>query len=413
MSDATLTSNSCVRCKSAQPAAARFCHRCGHDHLDTRTIAPTAAKVGGVERAERRTHYAVRPSERVRSFHLVSSLLPLSSASGVRAYQVALAVSAAVPVAAAALGWVPFALVAAALAVPAVFTIYLYDVNEWDDQPVPVVLAALIASAGLGAGLIWAIDRFLLDTTDQLGFGDGALAVRSILVLGVVAPIVALAVGLAGPLWLAAKPRFDDMIDGLTFGVVSGAAYAAGETLLMHRDVIGAGETTRSSPVLWMSIVANAAVVKPIVYGAAIGVAAASFSGVGPGHEGFGRRFAKGLAIAAIAMVAYGAGVALLGEIDGAAGAALGLGCGVVVAAATIVVLRTQLHLGILEAALEAARGKPNRHEVRGDAHCGECEMFLAPLALFCSACGASVRATSKIRQHYNVRRTASSGAAS
>jgi hypothetical protein len=39
--------------------------------------------------------------------------------------------------------------------------------------------------------------------------------------------------------------------------------------------------------------------------------------------------------------------------------------------------------------------------------------MFLAPLALFCSACGASVRATSKTRQHYNVRRTASSGAAS
>ena len=33
--------------------------------------------------------------------------------------------------------------------------------------------------------------------------------------------------------------------------------------------------------------------------------------------------------------------------------------------------------------------------------------MFLAPLALFCSACGTSVRATSKIRQRYNVRRPA------
>jgi hypothetical protein len=37
--------------------------------------------------------------------------------------------------------------------------------------------------------------------------------------------------------------------------------------------------------------------------------------------------------------------------------------------------------------------------------------MFLAPLALFCSACGTSVRATSKIRQQYNVRRTATTGA--
>ena len=125
----------------------------------------------------------------------------------------------------------------------------------------------------------------------------------------------------------------------------------------------------------------------------------------------FGVVSAKGLAVAVTAMVAYGTGVAVLAEIalagerGGTVGSALGLAWGVVVATALILVLRTQLHLGILEAALEAARGRPNRHEVRGDAHCGECGMFLAPLALLCSACGTSVRATSKIRQRYNVRR--------
>ena len=136
----------------------------------------------------------------------------------------------------------PFALVAAALAVPAVFTIYLYDVNEWEDQPVPVVLAALVASARLGAALIWVIDRVLLDTDRSARVRRRRLArPDACVVLGVVAPLVALAVSLLGPLWLAARPRFDDMIDGLTFGVVSGAAYAAGETLMMHRDVIRAG----------------------------------------------------------------------------------------------------------------------------------------------------------------------------
>jgi hypothetical protein len=316
-------------------------------------------------------------------------------------------------VAAAAIGWVPFAIVAAALAVPAVFTIYLYDVNEWDDQPVPVIAATLAASGVLGAGLIWVVDRVLLDATDRLGFGDSSGAARTVVALGVVAPLVALVVSLVGPLLLAARPRFDDMLDGLTFGVVSGAAYAAGETLMLHRDVIGDGEISRESAVLWISIVANAAIVKPVVYGAAVGIAAASFSGIGAGYEGFGRRFARGVAIAATAMLAYGAGVALLGEVEGTAGAALGLAWGAVVAAALIVVLRTQLHLGILEAALEAVRGRPSRHEVRGEAHCGECEMFLAPLALFCNACGTSVRATSKIRQHYNVRRAGASGATS
>ena len=373
------------------------------------------AKVGGVQAGERRAHYAVRPNERVRSFSLVSSLLPLSSAKGVSAYRLALGAAIVVPVVAAALGWVPFALVAAAVAVPTVFAIYLYDVNQWDDQPVPVVLASIVASAALGAGLIWLIDTMLLDPADQIGFGDSGLPVRTIVVLGAVAPIVGLVVSVIGPLWLASRPRFDDMIDGLTFGVVSGAAYAAGETLMMHRDILQSGEVSRDSAVLWMSIVANAAIVKPVVYAAAVGIAAASFSGIGPSYEGFRKRFVKGAAIAAVAMLAYGLGVALLGEIDGAAGAALGLAWGAIVAAALIVVLRTQLHLGILEAALEAARGRPNRHEVRGEAHCGECEMFLAPLALFCNACGASVRATSKIRQQYNVKRqvTVSNGARS
>ena len=353
----------------------------------------------------RRAHYVVRPNERVRSFSLVSSLLPLSSAEGVTAYRVALTAAVAVPVAAAALGLVPFALVAAALAVPAVFMIYLYDVNHWEDQPVPVVLASIAASGVLGAALIWLIETLLLDTTDQLGFADSGLPVRSIVVFGVVAPIVGLVVSLVGPLWLASRPRFDDMIDGLTFGVASGAAYAAGETLMMHRDIIQSGEVSRSSAVLWMSIVANAAIVKPVVYAAAVGIAAASFSGIGPDYEGFRWRFVNGLSIAGVGMLAHGLGVAFLGEIDGVAGAALGLAWGAAVAGALIIVLRTQLHLGILEAALEAVRGRPNRHEVRGVANCGECEMLLAPLALFCSACGASVRATSKIRQRYNVKR--------
>lgn len=354
----------------------------------------------------------------MRSLSLVSSLLPLSSAKGVTAYRIALAVGVAIPVAAAGLGWVPFALVAAALAVPAVSAIYLYDVNEWDDQPVSVVLTTVVASGVFGAGAIWLIDRLLLDPTDQVGFSRAGLPVRTIVVLGVVVAVVALAISLVGPIWLAARPRFDDMIDGLTFGVVSGAAYAAGETLTMHRDVVRAGEVNRDNAVLWMSIVANAAVVKPVVYGAAVGIAAASFSGIGPGYEGFRSRFVKGMAIAATAMVAYGTGVAVLDEIalfgasNGAAGSALGLAWGVLVATTLIMVLRTQLHLGILEAALEAARGRPNRHEVRGDAHCGECEMSLAPLALFCSACGTSVRATSKVRQRYNVKGLASAAPA-
>jgi hypothetical protein len=294
-----------------------------------------------------------------------------------------------------------FALVAAALAVPTVFTIYLYDVNEWEDEPVPVVLACIVVSGLLGAAAMWGLRRLVLDASGSAGFAGDGSDVRTIVVLGIVAPLLALVLALGGPLWLASRPRFDDMIDGLTFGAVSGAAYAAGETLMAHRRVLAGG--IEGDDEVWVAIIANAAIVKPVVYGAAAAVAAASFSGIGAGYEGFGRRFAKGLTIAAVGMVVYAAGVALLAErVDGAAGAAAGLAWGLVVAAMLVVIVRTQLHLGLLEAALEAVGGRPTRHEAKPGARCGECELPLPALALFCSACGASVRATSKPRQRHN-----------
>ncbi len=397
----------CARCKSAQPAAARYCHRCGHDHLDAHPIEDRRRRL----RDERAGAYVVRPKDRVRSINPVTALLPLSNAAGVRAYEWAFGAGLVVPLIAVLAGWVPFALVAAALAVPAVFTLYLYDVNEWDDQPVPVVLGCIAVAGALGAVAIRLIDATLLDAADKVGLerlSSDSFDTRTVAALGVVAPLVAVVLALAVPLSLASRPRFDDMIDGLTFGAVAGAAYAAGETLMMHRGVLDGlvddGGPGRGDAALWLSIVANAAIVKPLVYSTALAIAAAGFSGIGAGYEGFGRRFATSLGVAASAMVAYGLGVAVTGEIGGATGAALGLAWGVVVAGGLIVALRTKLHLGVLEAALEAARGRPNRHEVRGEAHCGECDMFLAPLALFCSACGTSVRATSKRRQHDNVR---------
>lgn len=393
MSDAS----TCGRCGASRTAAARFCHRCG------------ARRENGVDQGRR--HFVAHPGQRVGSLDVVTTVLPRSSAATVRTYHVALGVAVAVPVVAALLGLVPFAVLASAAAVPTVFTIYLYDVNEWDDQPVPVVLACLAGSAVLGAAAALAVHGMLLsDVRRPLG-GDSE-PIRAVLALGVVAPVLALLLALLGPLWLATRPHFDDLIDGLTFGAVSGAAYAAGETLMVHREVLGGDDVRLVGAELWVSIVANAAIVKPVVYGVAVAIAAAAFSGIGAGYAGFGRRFLAGAAIAAAGMVGYGTGIAVLDELGlGAAiAAALGLAWGVLVAAALIVVLRRQLQLGILEAALEAAGGRPSRHETAGLAHCEECSMVLAPLSLFCSACGTSVRAMSKPRQRINSGRLTATG---
>lgn len=390
---------SCARCRTTAPPSARFCHRCGHD----------LAAAAGDAQPERRASFALEPSRPVRSFDLVSSLMPLTSGPRVAAYRAAMVAAVVVPVVAAAGGLVSFAVVAAALAVPAVFAVYLYDVNEWDDQPVPVVLGTIVLAGALGAAAIRLVEALVLEPATRLTLDTASGASRSILAFGVIAPLLAVIAGLIGPVWLASRPRFDDLLDGLTFGAVAGAAYAAGETLVMHRGVLRGDAVQRGDAALWVSVVANAAITKPVVYGCALAIAGASFSGIGPGYEGFGPRFVRGAGVAAAALVAYGVGVTVLAEaVGGTAGAVLGLVWALMVAAALVLVLRTQLHHGVLEASLDAAQGRPSRHEVRTGARCGGCEMPLASLALFCSACGMSVRATGKLRQQANVgtRRT-------
>jgi hypothetical protein len=390
----TSEGEACPRCSTPSIVAARYCHRCGDDLVDNRPVG----------RRLRRDSFAAHPDEPVRSFNIVSSLLPLSSGKSVQTYRTALLVAAAIPLIAAMFGLISFALAAAALAVPAVFAVYLYDVNEWEDQPVPVTLLTFFTSGLLGVGGTLLVREVLLEDNALLRISSPHIDWGNIFLLGVISPLIAIVLSLIGPLVLASRPRFDDMIDGLTFGAIAGAAYAAAETLVTHRDIFTLGnDLHRRDAALWVAIVANAGVVKPLLYGVAIAIAGAGFSGIGNGYEGFRSRFWRSLGVAAIGMVAYGVGVNLFAEIDGTAGAALGLGWGALVVAVMIVLLRSQLHLGLLEAALESAR---NATEGKGMAHgaatCGECQMVLIESALFCPACGASVRATSKTLRREN-----------
>jgi hypothetical protein len=122
--------------RSELPAGARF---------DPVTGAGLGAGGGA-----RKQSFALQPGEPVASFNLVSSLMPLASGSAPQTYRWALGLGILIPVVAGALGFLAFAFVAAALVVPAVYVVYMYDVNQWEDQPIGVVLGAIGAAAALG-----------------------------------------------------------------------------------------------------------------------------------------------------------------------------------------------------------------------------------------------------------------------
>ncbi len=377
------------------PAGARF---------DPVTGAELTAGASG----ERRQSFALQPGEPVASFNVLSALMPLASGSAPQTYRWALGLGILVPVVAGALGFLAFAFVAAALVVPAVYVVYMYDVNQWEDQPVGVVLGAIGAAAALAVGFTFLWHAGLLGNdlspVDFDGHGSGSVRWTSFFVLVLLVPIVSEVLKEVGPILLARMPQFDDMIDGLTFGVAAGAAFAAAETIVVNRGLFSTfGQVDSPNAGFWVSLILSAAVVKPLVYGAATGIAVASFSGLGAGYDGFKPGYFRGLAEALAANIVFQAGLFFAARVEGTAGAVIGLVWGALVAAVLVVRLRYLLHYAVLEAALEAASsGTTLKDAAVGTAYCPSCEMPLLAGANFCVVCGTSVRAGNKVTRSRN-----------
>ena len=341
------------------------------------------------------------------SFNVVSSLMPLASGSAPQTYRWALGLGILIPVVAGALGFLAFAFVAAALVVPAVYVVYMYDVNQWEDQPVGVVVGAIGAAAALAVGFTFLWHAGILgDDLAPVDIDGTESGIRwtSFLVLVLLVPIVGEVLKQVGPILLARLPAFDDMIDGLTFGVAAGAAFAAAETIVVNRGLFSTfGQVDSPDAGFWVSLILSAAVVKPIVYGAATGIAVASFSGLGAGYDGFKPAYFRGLAEALAANILFQGGLFFAARLEGTKGAVVGLVWGALIAAALVVRLRYLLHFAVLEAALEASStGTELKDAARGTAYCPSCEMPLMAGANFCVVCGTSVRAGSKVTRARN-----------
>ncbi|QNE22327.1 PrsW family intramembrane metalloprotease [Kribbella qitaiheensis] len=376
----------CPRCSSAVPEVSHFCHHCGND-LQTQD-------------AGRKKAYAARPDEPVASFKLVSTIMPQGAGRQPYTYKVALGVALLLTVVLAALGALPVAIMVAAFAIPIVYILYLYDVNLWEDEPIPVVAAAFLLTGVLAAVFTWLWSDKLGLSSDTIGSNSAGPAGRDLLILMLLVPVVSELVRQIGPLYLASRPRYDDLMDGFTFGVVAGVGYACFETLVLHWSWISGGFAgPGSSAGTWISIVVLQGFVKPLIYGSATGLAAAEFSGLGEKYDGFTPRWVVGLAQAMVVNALFQGGVYLLGFVGGhgsTIGAILGVVWGVVLLGALIILVRTVLHKGLLEAALESAARGGSNHASGELAFCSRCEMPLLPHSDFCSACGNSVRSVPK-----------------
>lgn len=385
----------CPTCSSDNPEVAIYCHRCG--------TSIRAGAAGGKAGASRSSNYAVSSSEGVTQLALVSTIMPHTSRRSADNYRWAMVLSGVLILAATALGLLPIAIAAAAFLVPLTYLIYIYDVNLWEDAPAAVVVGLFLATGALATLVSLVFFRWVFD--DQFtafagsGRGDsgiGGLDFGALLIFAVLLPVIAEICKNVFSVLLASRPAFDDMIDGLTFGVAAGTAYAAFETLVSYWPVFTAEEfRTEDGIASWLVVVLNIMVVKSLIYGTATGIAVAYFSGRGDGYDGFKPNYFAGFGLAVLANVAYWVGVKLLAHLP--FGNGLGLLWGLLILGALLIKIRMMLQAALLEAAVEgAARGSSTRRLVTGGtSHCPECETMLLPDSAFCIICGTSVRASS------------------
>ena len=377
----------CPTCSSENPEVASFCHKCG-------------ASLRGSS-SGRSGSYAVQSSEGVNQFALISTIMPATSRETADNYRWAMIVSAVLIIGATALGLLPIAVAAAAFLIPVSYLVYIYDVNLWEDAPAPVVFGLFVVTGALAILVSlfffrWVFDnQFLSFVTSSARGGIGTLSIPALLIFAVLLPVVAEVVKNLPGVLLARLPQFDDMIDGLTFGVAAGTAYAAFETLVVFSSVFTSSDfRTTQGLASWIVVIVNLMVVKSLIYGTATGIAVAAFSGKGEGYDGFTGYYAKNFAFAVGANVLYWVGVRMAAYLP--FGQALGLLWGFLILGVLVIRIRVMLQAALLEAAIEdAAKSGVSNRDSFVETFCPECENMLLVGSQFCVACGTSMRSTS------------------
>jgi ribosomal protein L32 len=357
----------CNQCGHSVPRL-EFCVRCGD---------PLSDEYSASARREKRGRFRAAPDEPVRTVALISTLFPQLPRAEMRVFRLALLIGTAIIVGVTLLGFFPVALVAAAVLVPLLMVLYLWVVDIYEDAPLWVIGATMLwgAAAGIAAGLLL---RLL-----PAGPSFGGPRLDSILLAGVAVPILEAALMLAGPLLLLSVRRFNDVLDGATFGAASAVSFTGVQLLVQSLPVLSSGLRPQSDPLPWVVQLISLGILQPVIAAGSIGAIAAAFwlryRAPESDRNALGALGMPTMAVAAglVLLVAAGLAKVLLPLVPATVVLA-------VLAAIALLWLRGALHLGLRQEASEI--------EITGSINCLNCGR-VTPAHTFCGNCGISLRA--------------------
>jgi hypothetical protein len=361
----------CPTCDQQTPDG-RFCVRCG---------APLEA---GLTHARHRSEFAAAPGEHRLSPRLVSTLFPHLTHHSMRHFRIALAAGLAVLIALGAARLFPVALITAALLMPLLTGLYFYDVDVYEGEPLfaSAWTFAWGAASGVGVGILAkAVAPHGAALIDK---GSTAHTVTG----GVLLPALGVVLMLAGPLVLLRYRRFNEILDGTTFGAACAAAFAAAQAVVVGVDVLGGGLRPAGAAAPWVSRLVSLGIATPVLSMAAIGAACAAlwcrYRAPATDRGALGLLGHPLIAVPlAAALVIAGA----VGETFMAAGA--WLASLVVLDLLAVILLRRAIHVGLLEESAEI--------EIGPEITCANCGAQTATHT-FCGSCGIALQALPKDR---------------
>jgi len=367
MSDVPAPGDAAVRCphcdEPVPPGA--YCGNCGGHLADA-------------EAGRRRFAYAAAPHESVHRAAVVSTLFPHLPHRHAHVFREVLGGGVAVVILLAALRLYTPATIAAALLLPVLYLLYLYEVEVYEHEPVPVL--AVTAVAGVVLGMAYSL---VLQHVSQLalaGTGSGPL------VSGVLLPVIAQLLMVAGPLLLLSRAHFDEVLDGLTFGVAAAlgftlATVVAGEWHVLTASLRGSGVPTDS-----MLRIVRGGILAAVVNATTTGLITATLW-QRRHHRGRGRHRSAWRGLPASAGVAFVAQIGLGLASYFIQDLLLDVVVWAMAAALLLVWLRVVLHHALLDEGGALRVGAP--------AICVECH-HVVPTMLFCPSCGAARSAAPK-----------------
>ncbi len=362
-----------------------FCVHCGAPLGGSATdphgsTAPPAGEAGG---APTNRGFSAAPHEHRWRPAIVSSLFPHLPRADMTHYRIAMGAGTAIVVGLGIAGLFPLALAGAAVLVPLLTALYLHDVDVYEDEPVLVIGFTLAWGAVCGVALALLAQKLAPNGLGDLATGHQESAFVTVILL----PILELVLAVAGPaLVLLPHRRYNDVLDGVTFGAASAAALTATVVIVYGYKVFAHGLAPGGDVVPWIWRLLTIRLALPILAMAATGAAcgalwlryrapAADRNALGPlGHP------VPALALQAALLIAAAAGQRWLPV--GAWFATL-----LVLDAIALIWLRLMIQLGLREESKELQLGP--------DIRCPNCGSA-TPKHTFCAECGVSLRALPK-----------------